>query len=377
VVDVNKVDEPLLVGELVGGFKNPKAVAIQFRYAFVTDDEGLKVVDISNPTHPRHIPGAFVPLRHAGKLYVARTYAYVADGPQGLAIIDVQNPERPFLDQFFTADGQLNDTRAVSIGSVSASMYALVADGHNGLRVVQMISPDTVAGAQGFSPRPAPRLIATYPTPHPTLAVTRGLDRDRVTDETGNQTVVFGRRGARPFHLDEMRPFLRHEDGDWYKVEDVKLDKSGKLFTASGVEMKDPYPPVPVAPAVPFPGAPLPGQPEIKLQPLDLPPAKPGEEPKPGATEPPATPPAPVEPGSLKQNDIPPMKTLRLTPPAPGATPTPRAPSPAKPAPSAAPATTAPKAAAPAREPVAPGSLQQNDIPATKRLVVPPAPQKQ
>ncbi|NJK91473.1 MAG: hypothetical protein HC904_06395 [Blastochloris sp.] len=29
-------------------------------------------------------------------------------------------------------------------------------------------------------------------------------------DETGNQTVVFGRRGARPFHLDEMAAFYRH-----------------------------------------------------------------------------------------------------------------------------------------------------------------------
>ena len=30
------------------------------------------------------------------------------------------------------------------------------------------------------------------------LAVSRGLDRDRVVDETGGQTVVFGRRGSRP-----------------------------------------------------------------------------------------------------------------------------------------------------------------------------------
>ena len=63
----------------------------------------------------------------------------------------------------FNAGGALNDTRAVQIGSVSASEFALVADGKNGLRVVQLISPDTVPGAQGFSPRPNPKLIATYP----------------------------------------------------------------------------------------------------------------------------------------------------------------------------------------------------------------------
>ncbi len=262
VVDVDKPDQPRLVGELADGFlRNPRAVSVQFRYAFVTDDDGLKVVDISDPTHPRAIPGAVVPLRDAHKLYVARTYAYVANGADGLAIIDVQNPEHPKLDEMFNAGGELNDTRAVQIGSVAASLYALVADGHNGLRVLQMISPDTVDGAAGFSPRPAPRLIATYPTKHPMLAVSRGLDRDRVTDETGHQTVVFGRRGARPFHLDEMRPFLRHADGDFYKVEDVKLktlteeitDAKGEkqhvtrtaLFTKNGREI--PAPPIPKA----------------------------------------------------------------------------------------------------------------------------------
>jgi hypothetical protein len=69
---------------------------------------------------------------------------------------------RPFIDQMFNARGALNDTRAVQIGSVNASQFALVADGKNGLGVVQLISPDTVPGTQGFSPRPKPKLIATY-----------------------------------------------------------------------------------------------------------------------------------------------------------------------------------------------------------------------
>ena len=187
-----------------------------------TDADGLKVLDISEPAKPRPVRGATVKLRHATKLYVARTYAYIADGADGLAIVDVENPEHPKLDQHFTANGALNDVRAVQIGSVAASMYALVADGKNGLRVLQMISPDTVPTAYGFTPRPAPRLIATYRTKDPALSVSRGLDRDRVVDETGGQTVVFGRRGSRPFHVDEMQKFLRHKDGELFKVEDVR-----------------------------------------------------------------------------------------------------------------------------------------------------------
>ncbi len=216
--------------------KNPRAVGVQFRYGFVTDDEGFKVVDLTEPTKPKLIPGAFVPLKHAQRFYLARTYAYVADGEDGLAFIDITNPEKPKLERLYNADGKLNDTRAVQIGSVNASMFALVADGKNGLRVVQMISPENVPGHMGFSPAPNPKLIATFPTEAPAVAVSRGLDRDRVADESGNQTVVFGRRGSRPFQLDEMKKFYEH-DGGLYTVEDVAV-RDGKLLTKSGEELK-------------------------------------------------------------------------------------------------------------------------------------------
>jgi hypothetical protein len=249
VVDISEVGKPKLVGELTG-FKNPRAVGVQFRYAFVTDDEGLKVVDITEPTEPKFVPGAVVPLAHAQRFYLARTYAYVANGPEGLAIIDIEKPEQPKLEQMYNADGALNDTRSVQIGAVYASMYALVADGKNGLRVLQMISPENVPGYMGFSPKPNPRLIATYPTKGEAVAVSRGLDRDRVVDETGNQTVVFGRRGSRPFKTDEMAMFYRHAanfdadgnaafTGDLYEVDDV-VTRDGGLLTRAGGSLGEP-----------------------------------------------------------------------------------------------------------------------------------------
>ena len=265
VVDCTDPMNPRLAGQFTGNFlRNPHCVAIQFRYAFVTDDDGLKVLNITDPNRPVPVSGGVVGLRTPGRLYVARTYAYVANGPEGLAIIDVENPERPRLDQMFNAGGLLNDTRAVQIGSVSASQFALVADGRNGLRVVQLISPDTVAGAQGFSPRPNPRLIATYPTHGEALAVSRGLERDRVVDETGGQTVVFGRRGSRPFHLNEMERFYLHSEfadakdgiarrGSLYRVEDV-ISRDGKLMTKSGVFLSPLITPTPAPTATP--GAP-------------------------------------------------------------------------------------------------------------------------
>ena len=232
------LDQPRITAELSNGeFHNPRAVAVQFQYAFVTDDEGLKVVDIADPARPRLIPEAAISLRHAQRFYLARTYAYVADGEDGLAVIDITRPRKPRLLNLYNAGGALNDTRAVQVGSISASEFALVADGKNGLRVIQLISPENVPGHMGFSPAPNLKLIATFPTSSPAVAVSRGLDRDRVVDETGNQTVVFGRRGSRPFNLDEMQKFYRHEDGAPYQVEDV-LVRENSLQTRSGVELK-------------------------------------------------------------------------------------------------------------------------------------------
>jgi len=269
VVDVSDPMHPHIAGEFTGNFlRNPRCIAIQFRYGFITDDDGLKIVDLTEPARPIPLPRATVRLNHAGRLYVARTYAYVANGPEGLAIVDVENPESPHLEQMFNAGGALNDTRAVQIGSVSASQYALVADGKNGLRVVQLISPDTVPGAQGFSPRPNPKLIATYHTKGEAICVSRGLERDRVVDETGGQTVVFGRRGARPFHLSETERFyLRSENIDakdffrnrsLYRVEDVTLS-GGVLTTKSGAVLT----PLPTPTPSPMPMI-SPAEPEVE-----------------------------------------------------------------------------------------------------------------
>jgi len=241
VVDVYDPLHPKLVGEYSGPFlQNPVDVSVQFQYLFVSDAQGLKVLNIADPIHPVPVSDAVVRLKSPHRLYVARDYVYLANGSEGLAIIDIEKAEQPRLVQMFNADGKINDARSVQIGSIAASMFALVADGKNGLRVIQLISPDTVPEAAGFDPKPNPHLIATYPVPDGiALAVSRGLDRDRVVDESGNQTVVFGRRGSRPFHLDEMAKFLQHSDGEFFRVNDV-IEKDGLLQTSTGTKLADP-----------------------------------------------------------------------------------------------------------------------------------------
>ena len=220
IININDPLSPRIVKKI--SFTRPHAIAIQFRYGFVVDDEGLKVIDVTLPEQARLVDGAFVPLDDAHDVYVARTYAYVANGKHGIAIIDVEQPEHPRLDQMFSAQGILNDVRQVKVAMTNASLFAYVADGKNGLRVLQLTSPETLATYAGFSPRPQPQIIAFFQTKGEALAVSKGLDRDRAVDESGNQISVFGRRGARPFTYDEMMRLLRTNDGrgDWFNVTD-------------------------------------------------------------------------------------------------------------------------------------------------------------
>jgi hypothetical protein len=228
VVDIADPLHPKVTAE-VGkpDLVDPQGVAVQFRYAFVVDRQGLKVLDVTSLDHLRLVSGAFVPLEDARNVYVARTYAYVAGGKQGLVVVDVERPEHPSIDQVFTAGGALNDTRDVKVGMTSASAFAYIADGNNGFRVVQLFSPTDTPGDLGFSPRPTPKLIATLRTPAPALAVSKGIDRDRAVDESGNQLSVFNRRGARPFNPEEMQRMYLH-DGKLYTVTD---EPSGPPWT--------------------------------------------------------------------------------------------------------------------------------------------------
>jgi hypothetical protein len=192
-------------------------LAVQFRYLFACDRTGLEVIDITDVSRPAI--KASVPIADCRDVYLARTYAYLAAGKKGLAIVDVERPEQPGRPFYFDADGKIDDAYAVKVGMTNASLFAYVADGRNGLRVLQMTGPDRTPGLWGFSPPLQPELIATYKTIGEAIALSKGLDRDRAVDESGNQLAVFGRRGAGPLSRERMEKlFMRN--GHLYTVTD-------------------------------------------------------------------------------------------------------------------------------------------------------------
>ena len=235
VVDLDNPLAPKVTATISAPVLNdPRGIAVQFRYAFVVDREGLKTLDVTDLAQPKPVANALVKLDDARNVYVARTYAYVSAGKQGIAIVDVERPDDPKLDQMFNAEGQLNDVNDIKVGMVAATAFAFVADGHNGLRILQIVSPwDDPAHYSGFSPRPVPRLIATAHTKGPALAISKGIDRDRAVDESGNQLAVFGRRGARPLNRGEIRGLYLHSgNGQFYSVNDEPAENTQSSSSA-------------------------------------------------------------------------------------------------------------------------------------------------
>jgi hypothetical protein len=195
----------------------------QFRYLFVTDRDGLKAIDITHPEKAKMIEGNTIALADARRVFVSRTYAYVAAGADGLVIVDVEKPE--LMKVYRTVKEGVVDASDVIVASTNASLFAYVADGTGGLKVLQLTSPDLQPKFYGFAPAPNPLLIASRPTDRPARSLSRPLERDRGVDETGGQVAVFGRRGSRPLNHDEMKKLYLNPDGTpWYVVD--KLDNA-------------------------------------------------------------------------------------------------------------------------------------------------------
>lgn len=118
---------------------------ISGNFAYIADGaEGLKVVDVSDPTNPILV-GSLANSSTAVGIYVSGRYAYMADNNDGLYIIDVIHPTQPVLVSTYPMNNN-SDVKVVG-------QYAYVTDGSAGIRVLDVSNPSAV------------KLVSTYNTP--------------------------------------------------------------------------------------------------------------------------------------------------------------------------------------------------------------------
>ena len=128
-------------------------VKVDGAFAYVTaGDTGFHVVDFSNIAAPQVF--SVDTLGQAQGVFVLDKYAYVADGSAGIQIFSIQDPRNPHLVNAIDTDGE---ARAVFVQWQPAQngeqrLYAFVADGPNGLYIVDVTDPAS------------PVSVVTYPT---------------------------------------------------------------------------------------------------------------------------------------------------------------------------------------------------------------------
>ncbi|RKX25245.1 MAG: hypothetical protein DRP47_10090 [Candidatus Zixiibacteriota bacterium] len=144
--------DPVLIGSLTDDdstlLNKAYSICIVGKYAYVAafDEDGIEILDISDPTNPTHvgsfaddIPGGTIALDGAYSICVSGKYAYVAaKNDDGVAILDISDPTDPTHAGSIFDDGTTELDGAYSICVVGK--YAYVA-AYNGIEILDISDP--------------------------------------------------------------------------------------------------------------------------------------------------------------------------------------------------------------------------------------------
>jgi len=105
IIDAGDPAQPELIWE--SGSSDARTVTIDDDYAYVTTDEdGIQIYDISNPSTTSQVGGFVDDLLYDGRdLGVIGDYAYVASLTQGMVVLDISVPALPRLIEHHTLPG--------------------------------------------------------------------------------------------------------------------------------------------------------------------------------------------------------------------------------------------------------------------------------
>jgi len=103
--------------------RRPTGIAVQFRYGFVTDADGLKVLASPISTNRRWSWGT-IPLADARNISLSRTYAYIVAGREGMPSWMWSAPSNRGWSQDFSAPGEVERYNDIKIGMVASGHTA-------------------------------------------------------------------------------------------------------------------------------------------------------------------------------------------------------------------------------------------------------------
>jgi hypothetical protein len=134
----------------VGSYDTPErevSVFVSNNIAYVVYGwEGLQIIDVTNPQNP-FLLGSYDTPGYAHFVTVYYNIAYVADDWAGLQIIDVSNPQNPALLGSY-------DTPGEALSVTVSNNIAYVADYSAGLQIIDVSNPQNPVLLNTILPRP-------------------------------------------------------------------------------------------------------------------------------------------------------------------------------------------------------------------------------
>ena len=124
-----------LVGQIGG---TCQAVAVQGRYAYIGLGPRLAVVDISNPARPTLVGQSTILPDGVSDVVVSGRRAYAAAVDAGLRVLDISDPAHPRELGYYDTPGHADNV------AVSGTLVYL-ADGEGGLLVLRYVPPGNVS----------------------------------------------------------------------------------------------------------------------------------------------------------------------------------------------------------------------------------------
>jgi hypothetical protein len=148
IIDVSNPADPRLVEEKTDWrYEHPTAIYVKRDYAYIAKKGGLYIMDVSDPRNPYRIGRCAIPDTHwyRGDIKIRGKYAYLASGKKGLAVVNISNPESPFLVGGFETVGP-SQHDGIATGLVIEGNHAYVSYGNNGLQVVDISERESPKG---------------------------------------------------------------------------------------------------------------------------------------------------------------------------------------------------------------------------------------
>lgn len=187
----------------------PTDILIRGRFAFVsTGAGGVEIFDLPSQARVSRALSAPADRADSRGLALWGTRLLVADGINGLRVIDIAIPSAPLLLETIKSVGSrgtLTDVTSVVTASEPARTYALMTDGVAGLVAINLTDPADMRKKYGedslrfalsferqdpltpFDPKNVVRQAFRYPTVGRAFGLTRGHSMDRLADANGNR----------------------------------------------------------------------------------------------------------------------------------------------------------------------------------------------